>query len=555
MARSPDRSLSSCLSVFDKVVVLTNSPWQVEQVRKAMSGRLPRLADAPEYQFFRTRYPRSDGGESGFIVLTDATIRRWCGPRWRIASSRRVRAASLLASLQADHLADLVAGRAAVGNIVLPKPDMEPVLHPDPGHLSVSKIGIVSDIYGSLLFPTPIAEIPLEEVTPGEAATYKAWRDGYQMNWRGYFDPIAIRLGVEPGKRLTADLMVMPLIAGTEYKTAIEISGKSKIGPGDGDPHAGAMLHAVLAIDVESAAMKAGGNQLAMMTRISQQSALSWLGHAAALYLDDDPFWAELAKQSDFDNFLMRNLDKVPLGLHVQVTDGARLALFLGALRAFLEQSAPDMLTYETREHNSRRYVRAGERRPDARGESGPPGGFALYYAPTARALVVSPCEKVVTRFLDRLDQTEGKGTPPAGRKTEPAEPWLGESLALKASREGLQLLAATGQTALRQQLQGQCWSNLPILNEYHRLFPDRDPVQVHEDLWGVRLNCLGDGRYVWNETWGTMESTAFGCPAAPKPGPATLGPLGNLRLGQFGLSFLDQGLRARVAIELENHP
>jgi hypothetical protein len=51
------------------------------------------------------------------------------------------------------------------------------------------------------------------------------------------------------------------------------------------------------------------------------------------------------------------------------------------------------------------------------------------------------------------------------------------------------------------------------------------------------------------------MESTAFGCPAAPKPGPDTIGILKNLRLGQFGLSFEDQGLRARVAIDLVGKP
>jgi hypothetical protein len=263
-----------------------------------------------------------------------------------------------------------------------------------------------------------------------------------------------------------------------------------------------------------------------------------------------------LAKQTNFDAYLMRNLDKLPLAVHVQVTDGARLALFLGALRGFLEQSAPDMLVYDTREHHGRHYVRVGERRPEARGDSGPAGGFALFYAPTSHALVVSPCEKVVTRFLDRLDQAEGKGGTPADHPPGiKAEPWLGESLALKASHDGLQLLAATGQTALRESLRRQSWSNLPILDEYRRLLPDRDPVQVHEALWGVRLVCPGGGRYVWNETWGTMESTAFGCPAAPKPGPDTIGVLKNLRLGQFGLSFEDQGLRARVAIDLVGKP
>ena len=162
----------------------------------------------------------------------------------------------------------------------------------------------------------------------------------------------------------------------------------------------------------------------------------------------------------------------------------------------------------------------------------------------------------MITRFLDRLDQAEGKG----GEKAEhppvqPAEQWLGESLAVKARRDGLQLLSATGQAAMNEFLHRQCWTNLPILNEYHRLFPDRDPVQVHEDLWGVRLTCPAGGRYVWNDAWATMESTALGCPAAPRSGPDTFGPLKKLQLGQFGLSFEEQGLRARVAIDFKPLP
>ncbi|MGC8639232.1 MAG: hypothetical protein ACP5XB_05060 [Isosphaeraceae bacterium] len=554
VARTPDRSLSSYLTVEGGVVVLSNSRWQIEQVSKALRGRLPRLADAPEYRFFRDRYPRDAAGGTGFIVLTDATIRRWCGPRWRIASSRRVRAASLLASLHADHLEELAFARAKTGEIASPGFMKYDPSYFDPGHLRMSKTGVFSDIYGSVLFPTPIAEIPLDEVTRGEATTYEAWRNSYQMNWRNYFDPIAIRLGADPGKRVSADLTVMPLIAGTDYKWMIDLVGKSKIAPGDGDPHPGTLLHAVLALDVNSAIMKRGGQQLSAMTRIPQQLALSWLGHTAAIYVDEDPFLAELAKHGDFDNFLIRNLDKLPLGLHVQVTDGARLALFLGAVRGFLEQSAPDLLVYETREHNGRHYVRAGDKRPEAHG--GPDGGFALYYAATPHALVVSPNEKVVTRFLDRLDAAEGKGHAQADRRpAQPAERWLGESLAVQARTNGFQLLAFESQSAIGQMPRRQCWANLPLLNEYHRLFPDRDPVQMHEDLWGVRLTCPGGGRYVWNETWGTMESTAFGCPAAPRPGPETLGVLKNLRAGQFGLTFKDQGLRARVAIDLAPSP
>ncbi len=41
---------------------------------------------------------------------------------------------------------------------------------------------------------TPIAEIPLDEVTQAEADAYRRGADGYQRNWSWAFDPIALRI-------------------------------------------------------------------------------------------------------------------------------------------------------------------------------------------------------------------------------------------------------------------------------------------------------------------------------------------------------------------------
>ena len=68
--------------------------------------------------------------------------------------------------------------------------------------------------------------------------------------------------------------------------------------------------------------------------------------------------------------------------------------------------------------------------------------------------------------------------------------------------------------------MQTRAWSNLPILNEWKRRYPDQDPVALHEEFWQTRLICPGGGQYVWNDDWQTMESTVYGCPAAPQEGP-----------------------------------
>ena len=76
--------------------------------------------------------------------------------------------------------------------------------------------------------------------------------------------------------------------------------------------------------------------------------------------------------------------------------------------------------------------------------------------------------------------------------------------------------------------------SNLPALNEWKRLFPDRDPVAVHREVWGVTLVCPGGGNYVWNEKYATMESTVYGHPGQPKSGPPATARAEQLYLRRF---------------------
>ena len=45
------------------------------------------------------------------------------------------------------------------------------------------------------------------------------------------------------------------------------------------------------------------------------------------------------------------------------------------------------------------------------------------------------------------------------------------------------------------------------------------------------------------------MESTVFGHPGQPKTGPATLPGLSRFKAANFGLTFEDQGLRARMEL------
>jgi hypothetical protein len=105
------------------------------------------------------------------------------------------------------------------------------------------------------------------------------------------------------------------------------------------------------------------------------------------------------------------------------------------------------------------------------------------------------------------------------------------------------------GRREYQQLLQARAWSNIAILNEWKRLYADRDPVAVHQQVWQTTLVCPGGGKYVWNEEYQTMESTVYGHPAQPKTGPALPQALQNVRWLDFGLTFENRGLRANVEI------
>ena len=101
---SPDRTIRSLVSSFNEFVVVTNSMEQLTRLARVFDKKETNLASLEEYHFFRQRYQITpDNKEDTFLMITDATIRRWCGPEWRIGASRRTRAAAALAELQARH--------------------------------------------------------------------------------------------------------------------------------------------------------------------------------------------------------------------------------------------------------------------------------------------------------------------------------------------------------------------------------------------------------------------------------------------------------------------
>jgi hypothetical protein len=542
---SPDRTLSSYVAQLDGAVAVTNSTCQLQQLAAVRGGKAKSLAGLPEYAFFRIRYPRgnaggtptlhSDAEESALIFLSDATIRRWCGPQWRIADARRTCARAVLAELQASQLESLVRHQVEPGPIHTDLPIL------GGGTIRLTPQGLVSSVYGTLNFMTPIAEMPLEEVTKTEADAYQAWRDGYQRNWNWAFDPIGLRIGLGQ-RKLAADLTIMPLILASQYNEFAEISQGAKFDPQAGDPHK-ALAHFILALNHKSNLFRMGEGFAANM---GQTISLGWIGPSISVYADDDPFWQDLAKvkEEKLEAFMSKNVGRVPVAVRIDSSNPLKLAMFLATARTFIEQTGPGLTRWEPLKYKDQGYVRIspvkGKTPQDIE-------NLAIYYTSLGGALTITPSERLLQRAIDRgLAEDAGKT---AAKAAEGPHPWLGSNVALHVDRRILEIANVFFRQQYQQQMQVQSWNNLPILNQWKRLFPDRDPVAVHQQVWGVTLLCPGGGKYVWNEKYGTMESTVYGHPGQPKEGPPAPPVLSSFASGDFGLTLENQGLRARVEL------
>ncbi|MFP6602688.1 MAG: hypothetical protein VB862_09185, partial [Pirellulaceae bacterium] len=358
--KSPDRVICSFAATLGKTVVITNSLAQLQRLIETHQGTRTALGKLSEYTFFRQRYPLGDGQETALMLISDKTIRRWCGPRWRIGSSRRTRATATMAELQASHLDALVRGEIS-SDLVTVDAGL-----PDAGVLRMLDSGVHSAVYGTLDFQTPIVELEMEHVTREEAQLYGRWRDGYQRFWSNFFDPIAVRFQVTKSK-LATDVTVMPLIDNSDYREFIAVSRGVEMAADFGDIHPESILHWALAINTKSEMLQQNTNMLRLIAPQIKVNPLSWIGKGISVYVDRDSLWQDLVKavteaegdvEDALEDFFPAQLYRLPVALYVDVQSGLKLTLFLAGVRAFLESTGPGMLVWETRDYQRQPYVK-----------------------------------------------------------------------------------------------------------------------------------------------------------------------------------------------------
>jgi len=335
----------------------------------------------------------------------------------------------------------------------------------------------------------------------------------------------------------------------SDYTSMVAVSPGAVIKENSGDPHAESLVHGVLALNTESELVR---QRSSIATSIANINPLSWIGQSIALYVDADPLWAESAAiedEKELEDFFEANGYRLPIAANFEVKNGLKLITFLAGMRTFIEQSAPGMTVWEKREYQEQAYVKVS---PSAQAKSDNAwDNFCLYYAASGKSLILLINEDVLKRAIDRqMDRLEKKTAGEPVVRT--GLPWLGENLCVTVDGKFLKLLLHGFSSAYHRRMQILSWGNLAVLNEWHARHSDQDPAEIHRQYWQRKLVCPGGGEYRWNETWQTMESTAYGHPGEPRRGASIPLALQSITSANFGQTFEENGLRARVQLTRE---
>lgn len=506
-----DRSFSSYVMRAGDLVAVTNSPAQVTRLMAVRNGAAQALGTTDEFRFFRHRYPLGEQ-ETALVFLSDETIRRWAGPTTRIAASRRARAGAALMELSARMTQDVPLGNDF--NALLGK---------------VEKAGdrVWSENFGTLGFVTPVAEMEIKMATAAEKSAYEQWRRGYESGWAKAFDPIAIRLTLSAGRR-GLDMTVLPLTVDSQYNDLIDITGKARLSQRAKAVPQEAQMFFSMAVDRDSAMFRHLDQRAISMLPEFKINPLSWMGDSISLWLEDGVD-LEMLKNAGVELFTM-----LPVVLRVESSSSLKLAIFLTAIKSAMNSSAPGLVTWESRKHGEQSYVRIqGDEKQSAR-------GITMCYAAMKDALLLALDEEVLKRAINR----ENAVIPAAmAEKMSPARHLFAEATpgAMQA------ILGLMDVQSLLRKMQEESWKAIPVLNEWHRRQPAADPAKLEWNRFASDVYCPGGKGYRWNARAMTMESVAYGFPAAPREDGELPALLTKFQTLGAGLDFEDGGLRARA--------
>ncbi|MEP7126549.1 MAG: hypothetical protein ABJE95_36800 [Byssovorax sp.] len=433
VATSPDGAVHQHRATVGDVEIVSNSPAAIRRIIEAIKGKRPRLADEKDFAYLMARDASVRADALGF--MGDRFVGEVVGPRQKVLESRRqIALAELMTPGFAALLHGWITGRSAtsveelLASKLLTKDELK---HGSGAPIAWKPGDSARSVFGTPAALTPLLDLPDPDlVTEGERDAYARFSRSYETYWRTYIDPAAMRVAVDTtpaGTTLTADLRIVPLIDGTDYREILETAGQARVEV----PALGSGARAVVGIGQEARVRR----ELAHLVRGfagKHDFGLDFLGDWAMIGIDDRPAVAQavFASQRDLPELPggeerkhtdeIAALATVPAYVAIGIKSMAGAALALAAMHGISDDVLPGAITWaEKGKERDVGIVRIavaedlGRGRDEAAaGESVKPKDLEIYYALTRGVFLASFNGRTLRRLVD--DVLDGHGPTPA---------------------------------------------------------------------------------------------------------------------------------------------
>jgi hypothetical protein len=421
---SPDGALRQHRASVNDLEIISNSLQAMKRVLDTLGGKHARLGDEKDFRYMLAR--DASEHQPALLFFGDRFVAEVIGPRQKVLEARRQMAtAELMTPGFAALLHGWLYGKSPgsvdelVASKLLRKDELKhtagTAIEWRPGEPARSTWGTPSAL-------TPLIELPSPDtVTESERAAYERFSRTYETYWSRYIDPAVLRLGTVGPKAdtITAELRVLPLIEGTDYKDILELAGQARVKA----PPVADGVRAVVGIG-PNARLRRELSGLAMGALGRHAFKLDFLGDWAMVGLADRPRIADVAQKlraeipQKPEAEPTKHVDdvaeaaRIPAYAAVEVRSTSGAALALAALRKMADETLRGMLSWNDVgvEHGTTVFrVAIGRRREDgAENPQQERPELSLFYALTDKAFLLSLDEGVLHQLV--RDLAEGRG-------------------------------------------------------------------------------------------------------------------------------------------------
>jgi hypothetical protein len=426
-ATSADGAVHQYRTTLGTLAIVSNSLAATKGVIDAFQRKRPRLADEMDFRYMLARDASTPADVLGFFG--DKFVAEAVGPRQKVLEARRqIATAELMTPGFAALLYGWIYGKspASVDDLVASKLlRKEELKHANGTPIAWRPAETPRSPWGTPSALTPLIDVTApDSVSEAEKVAYERFSRTYESYWSGYIDPAMLRLSTsgEKGSTILADLRILPLIEGTDYRDIRELAGQARVKA----PSITDGLRAVVGIG-PTAGVRRELASLAGARSGRFGVHFDFLGDWAMVGTVDRPRIADVTRRLTRDLPQMpassedrEDMDEIaeaarmPAYAAVEIRSVTAAGIALAEVRKLGESVFHDQLIWtESGSEGGRSIVRIG-----VKGEpQGPDGGkdVLAFYALTDKALFVALDERVL-RVLVR-DAAEGRG-PVSSRKS-----------------------------------------------------------------------------------------------------------------------------------------